>query len=57
MRTWIAEFGTAGVVPAAVLSGVYKLSHLAGAQTSGLTLWWAHDLDALVEWIEATRPA
>lgn len=55
-RTWIAEFGTAGVVPAAVLSGVYKLTHLSGAQTSGLTLWWAHDLDRLIEWIEQTRP-
>ena len=54
-RTWIAEFGTAGVVPAAVVSGVYKLAHLSSAQASGLTLWWAHDLDALVEWIEQTR--
>lgn len=55
-RTWIAEFGTLSVVPTAVLSGVYKLSHLVSAQESGLTIFWAHDLDALAEWIETTRP-
>src|SRR5262245_9284655 len=38
-----------------VLSGVYKLSHLESAQASGLTIFWAHDLDALADWIEQTR--
>jgi XamI restriction endonuclease len=55
-RTWIGEFGTLSVVPTAVLSGVYKLSHLLSAQASGLTIFWAHDLDALANWIEETRP-
>lgn len=55
-RTWIAEFGTQGVVPTAVLSGVYKLGHLSSAQASGLTLFWAHNLHAMSEWIEETRP-
>lgn len=55
-RTWIDEFGTVGVVPTAVLSGVYKLSHLLSAQAAGLTIFWAHDLDALTDWIEQTRP-
>jgi hypothetical protein len=55
-RTWIGEFGTLSVVPTAVLSGVYKLSHLLSAQASGLTIIWAHDLDALANWIEETRP-
>ncbi len=53
---WINEFGTQGVVPAAVLSGVYKLSHLVSGQANGLTLIWAHDLGALIDWIETTRP-
>jgi hypothetical protein len=53
---WIDEFGTQGVVPAAVLSGVYKLSHLVSGQANGLTLIWAHDLDALIDWLETTRP-
>lgn len=53
---WTEEFGTLSVVPAAMLSGVYKLSHLVTGQANGLTLFWAHDLDALIEWIEATRP-
>jgi XamI-like restriction endonuclease len=55
-RIWIGEFGTLSVIPTAVLSGVYKLSHLMGAQESGLTIFWAHDLDALADWIETTRP-
>jgi hypothetical protein len=30
---WLHEFGALGVVPVAVLSGVYKLHNLVGAQT------------------------
>ena len=53
---WLEEFGRLSVVPSAVLSGVYKLGNLSTAQTAGLTLFWAHDLDALTDWIESTRP-
>jgi hypothetical protein len=53
---WIYEFGALNVVPVAVLSGVYKLHNLMDAQTRGLTLYWAHDLDQLLDWIEGTRP-
>jgi len=52
--SWIAELGHLGVVPAAVLSGVYKLKHLHGAQARGLTIFWAHDLDPLLAFIQAT---
>lgn len=52
---WIREFGHRGVVPTAVLSGVYKLRNLQDAQRTGLALFWAHDLGAMMEWIEATR--
>ena len=51
---WISQFGTLGVVPVAVISGVYKLGNLIDAQNSGLTLFWAHDLDQLLDWIKAT---
>jgi hypothetical protein len=54
-QAWINQFGTLGVVPVAVLSGVYKLGNLIDAQNSGLTLFWAHDLNQLLEWIEAGR--
>lgn len=54
-ETWIDEFGSLGVVPAAVLSGVFKVRNLEQAQTRGLTIYWAHDLDRLVEFILATR--
>ena len=52
---WLERFGTYGVVPAAVLSGVYKLKNLEDAQGGGLAIFWAHGLQALVDWIEATR--
>lgn len=55
-ETWLKEFGSLSVVSAAVLAGVFKRRHLVYAQDRGLTLWWAHDLDALAEWIEETRP-
>lgn len=54
-ETWIKDFGTRNIVPAAALSGVYKLRHLADAQQRGLTIFWTHDLQWLVSWIEQTR--
>jgi hypothetical protein len=55
-KHWIGEFGTRSVVPTAVLSGVFKLSHLERAQNDELTLFWAHSLAALTDWIEQTKP-
>lgn len=52
---WIREFGRANVVPAAVLSGVFKVHNLVTAQSAGLTIFWAHDLDSLGEFIERTQ--
>jgi len=50
------EFGTRLIVPVAVLSGVFKVHNLEQAQTGGLTLFWAHKLDDMRAFIEATRP-
>jgi len=52
---WRREFGEPQVVPAAVLSGGFKLRHLEYAQERGLALFWAHDLHALLDWIERTH--
>jgi hypothetical protein len=52
---WVKDFGTRQVVPTAVLSGVYKLHNLVGAQNRGLTLFWAHQLDSMKAWIDATK--
>lgn len=52
---WIAKFGALGVVPSAVLSGVFKVHNLLSAQDAGLTIFWAHDLDELIEFIDRTR--
>lgn len=52
---WLEILGPAHVVPAAMLGGVYKLSHLESAQASGLTLFWAHRLDEFVAWVLSTR--
>lgn len=55
-EVWRNELGARNAVPAAMLSGVYKLRHLEQAQQRGLTLFWAHRLPELVGWIESTRP-
>jgi hypothetical protein len=53
---WIDQFGTLGVVPTAVLSGVFKRHNLEQAQSRGLTLFWAHDLlGPFVAFLAATR--
>lgn len=54
---WKEDFGRRLVVPSAVLGGVYKLHNLEEAQTRGLTIFWAHSLEALTDWIERTRSA
>lgn len=54
-EAWSRDFGTVQVIPSAVLSGVYNLHHLIDAQRRGLTVYWAHDLAAMIRWIERTR--
>jgi len=54
-EAWRKDFGETQVVPSAVLGGVYKLHNLIDAQNRGLALFWAHDLKALVDFIERTR--
>ncbi|MDR2722687.1 MAG: XamI family restriction endonuclease [Cellulomonadaceae bacterium] len=46
-QTWVKELGPANCVPVAALSGVYSLGNLRKAQTMGLTIIWAHNLDPL----------
>jgi hypothetical protein len=53
---WRHEFGEVNIVPAAVLSGVFALKNLEYAQEHDLSLFWAHDLTALKEYIELTTP-
>jgi hypothetical protein len=55
-EAWVHDFGAKQMVPAAVLSGVFKLHNLVDAQGRGLALFWAHDLSALVSWIGRTKP-
>ena len=54
-ETWRSDFGTLQVVTAAVLSGVYNTHNLEDAQNRGLTLFWAHDLDSMIEWLLSTK--
>lgn len=54
-RAWREQFGTRGVAPAAVLSGVFKRHNLEQAQEAGLALFWAHSLAPLTAFVEATR--
>lgn len=52
---WITKFGNRGIVPSAVLSGVYKVHNLVSAQDAGLTIFWAHDLGTMLEFVDRTR--
>lgn len=52
---WHREFGTRQVVPTAVLSGVFKVRNLEHAQDGALTLFWAHKIEDMRAFIEATR--
>lgn len=52
---WLSAFGTAQLVPAAMLCGVFKVMNLEQAQHRGLALFWSHDLDKLGAFIESTR--
>jgi hypothetical protein len=56
-EVWFRDFGARQIIPAAVLSGVYKIHNLENAQNRGLTLFWAHDLDQLIQWILQTKSA
>lgn len=53
--SWKVDFGLRQVVPSVVLSGAYKLHNLQDAQERGLTIFWAHDLKPLTDWITGTR--
>lgn len=52
---WLKEFGQSQVVPAAMLAGVFKVLNLVQAQKRGLSLFWAHDVAKLGEFITSTR--
>lgn len=54
-EAWRRDFGASQVVPAAVLSGVYKTHNLEEAQDRGLALFWAHDLQQMLDWLHMTK--
>jgi hypothetical protein len=53
-QAWRQDFGETQVFPAAVLSGVYNLKSLEDAQDRHLTIFWAHSLDELLQFIART---
>ena len=52
---WIDKLGSHGVVPVAMLSGVFKTLNLVQAQDRGLTIFWAHHLQPLTDFVSATH--
>ena len=54
-EAWIKQFGTLQTVPTAVLSGVFKKHNLLQAQEAGLTIFWAHNLTPLGDFILAAK--
>lgn len=53
--TWHLEFGINQVVPVAVLSGVFKVRNLLQAQDNDLTIFWAHRLGDMWDFIAGTK--
>ncbi|GAA2606278.1 XamI family restriction endonuclease [Streptomyces axinellae] len=52
---WTSEFGSANIVPAAMMSGVFALNNLKYAQEKGLYLFWAHDMNPLKTFLNPSR--
>lgn len=52
---WLQRLGDSQVVPAALLSGVFKVRNLEQAQNLRLTLFWAHRLQDIGTFVLATR--
>lgn len=52
---WLAQLGKGQVIPAAVLSGVFNTRNLAQAQDKSLVIFWAHRLEDLRKFIDATK--
>lgn len=48
---WTSAFGRRAIVPAAVLSGCYKVENLVTAQNQGLAIYWTHDLKPLRQFL------
>jgi hypothetical protein len=40
------------IISVALLSGVFKITDLHAAQSAGLFLVWAHEIDSFIEWIK-----
>lgn len=53
---WLKEFGQRNTIPTAVLSGVFKVLNLESAQSAGLTIFWAHRLEPLGQFLDSTKP-
>lgn len=53
--TWKDEFGKNNVVSTALLAGVFKRHNLEQAQDAGLTIFWAHNLESLIAFVESTK--
>ncbi len=51
-RSWLSDFGRRQVVPAAVLSGVFKPANLATAQDEHLALFWTFRLDDMAAFVQ-----
>lgn len=47
------EAGGKNIISVALLSGVFKLSDLRAAQSRGLYLIWAHEMDGFIDWIKS----
>jgi hypothetical protein len=53
--SWTDSFGTANVVPSAVLSGVFSTANVLSAQAAGVVIFWSHRIADLGDFVESTK--
>lgn len=53
---WTKALGSANVIPAAVLTGVFKVKNLLDAQAQNLTVFWSHDLKTVSDFLAEAQP-
>jgi hypothetical protein len=53
--SWTGSFGSANVVPCAILAGVFSSANVLAAQEHGLAIFWSHRIEDLGTFVESTR--
>ncbi len=54
-RQWRERLGRSHIVAAAIIAGVYKLERLVAVQSDDLYLFWSHQMDGFIDFVQSTK--